>query len=221
MLNIGLVVVVWLAAAALPAQAEQSTNARPVIVYNTAMADPASLTMVGEDARKALGGWNADLKSGKAFAFVLSASANGKTWEIASAQKNNFLNFGDLVRQSLERCEYFAKTSCLILSINGHDARDANGGWPLQPQMLAHGPARFDAARVPFVSLAYRTALAGYATTTGPRALVITLQGSWLWRQGKTEFDAIAAGEKDCKKNNPNDTCLLYAVDDAVVLSSQ
>jgi hypothetical protein len=201
------------------AAAGQSTNAKPVIVMQEAGADPATLTMLGDDGRKALADTTAQLKAGTIADFVFSATANGATWDVMSADKAKFLNMEDLARQSFERCEFLSKVSCIIVSINGHDARDSNGGWPSQPRMLAQGTDRFDATRVPFISMANRAAMASYGWAAGPRAYVVTPSGNALWRSGKSIFDAISAARADCQKSFANQICVLYAVNDTVVMA--
>jgi hypothetical protein len=210
--------VLALAVLASPAAA-QSTNARPVIVMNTAAVDPASLTILDDGGRKALGDMAARLKSGAIFAYVMSISANGKSWAFASETKVTFLNLEDIARTSLERCEYTANASCIIVSISGHDARTADGGWPSQPRMLERAPGAFDAMRVPFLSLANRTLEAGYGRASGPRAYVITSNGGAVWHSGKTIFEAIASADASCRKAYPGLACILYAVNDRVVFT--
>lgn len=202
----------------VPASA-QSTNAHPVIVMGSAAVDPATLPVIDDAARKTLKDDTELHKAGKLPAFVMVGSPDGKIWQIHTATKSNFLSLEDLARQTLETCEFVSGAPCLIYSINGQDAREKAGGWPLQPAMLSNEPAKFDPQRIPFVSLIDRVTLRGYVTATSPRVMVLTSEGGWLWRQGKTAFDAIALARTDCAKTYPGQFCLLYAVDDKVVMA--
>ena len=199
--------------------AAQSTNASPVIVLGSNEVDPAALPFLTDEARQSFASAIADMKSGVSVAHVMSASPNKTGWSSRQADKTTFVSLEDLARQSLETCEYYAKGPCLILSINGRDARDANGGWPLQPRMLADEPGVFDAMRLPFTSLANREYLRGYQDVAAPRALVLTTSGGGLWRQGDTIFQAIVAAQADCEKTFAGQLCLLYAVNDRVVFA--
>lgn len=207
-----------LAGLASPAAA-QSTNATPVIVSNTAPVDAAAMPLLDDSARKAMVASIAALKSGSIAAYILSVSPDGKFWSGNKLNKKQFINLRDMARQSLETCEYTAHAPCLIATVNGHDGRDATGGWPLQPRMLMNKPGAFDADRVPFVSYADRALIKSYENVSGPRALVVTTYGGWLWRTSKTVFQAIATADTDCHKTYPGQTCLLYAVNDRVVFS--
>jgi hypothetical protein len=103
------------------------------------------------------------------------------------------------------------------VSINGFDARDASGGLPVQPTMLANQPATFDANRVPFLSARDRQAVRSYSAEARAKVLVVTVQGGWLWRAGDDLFAATATANTDCTATYPNQICLLYAVNDRVV----
>ena len=82
-------------------------------------------------------------------------------------------------------------------------------------------PARqhgaFEATRIPFLTDTDQMSAASYATQTSPRVFVVTPSGYWLWRTGKTVFDAIAAAYADCQKGASGQVCVLYAVNDRVV----
>lgn len=209
---------VFLAAFAGPAAAE-STNAAPIIHMGSAETDPAKLPLLDDAGRKSLATVIGELKSGKISSFVFSVTPDGRGYQPTMAGKGVFESLSDLARQSLEGCEYPWYRRCIILSINGHDARDANGDYPLQPAMLSQAPARFDPWRVPFVSQVERAKLHGYMESGAPRAFVVTTVGNWLWRSGKTIFEAIATAQKECKTQFPTAICVLYAVNDKVVMA--
>jgi hypothetical protein len=208
---------VAVATLASPAAA-QSTNARPVIVLGAADANPATIPLLNEEARKALKEAMDALKSGRVAAHVLSAAPDGKSWTSRTASKMDFVSIDDLARQGLEGCEYFYQAPCFIVAINGRDARDAVGGFPTQPRMLAREAGLFDNERVPFVTAQDRVAFKTYASGA-PRAFMVTTLGGWLWRSGDTILQAISTASSDCEKTYPNHTCLLYAVNDRIVFS--
>lgn len=199
-----------------PASA-QSTNAAPIVIQGAAV-DPASLPM-NSDGQKAVAEDLPQLKSGALAAHVTAASADRKNWAISALAKGGLVNLAEVARQALEACEFTALGPCLIVEINGHDARDASGGWPTQPRTLDHQGGRFDSWSVPFVSLGDRVTLNGYAGAAAPRALAITPSGSWNWNGGTTIFDAVAAAYAACQKANKGSTCILYAVNDRVVMT--
>lgn len=215
----GLTVLAVLAAATSSAPA-QSTNARPIVIMNAAELEPSALPLVSDDARQSFTNALKKIKSGDSLAYVFAASPNGKSWASRSVTPSDkqIPSADDLARMALETCEYWTGASCLILSVNGHDARDAAGTWPVQPRMLDFAPSAFDAQRVPFVTEMDRSRIGDYGRATDQRALVLTDSGGWYWDTEKTIFEAVARAAADCKKDNPPEDCLLYAVNDRVVL---
>jgi hypothetical protein len=208
-----------LAGWALPAAA-QSTNAAPVIVVNAAPVDLTTLPLAA-DGQKAVTDAIASLKAGSWVAHVTTSTPDGKFWSGNPAVKGGFVNIADLARQSLEECEYGAHGPCVIIEINGHDTRDAQGGWPTQPQMLQDpSGALFDNRTVPFVGMGDRVTISGYALATGPRALIVTGSGGWTWSGGTTSFDAISKALAAAQKTiGTSAAFILYAVNDRVVFA--
>ena len=174
---------------------------------------------MASDGQKAVADALAQLKSGELAAHVTATSADRKTWATSIALKGNLANVAEVARQALEACEFVAAGPCLIVEANGHDGRDATGGWPTQPRMLDHRGGQFDNWSVPFVSLGDRVTLKGYAGAGTPRALAVTIAGGWNWNNGATIFDAIAAAYASCQKANKGEACILYAVNDRVVMT--
>jgi hypothetical protein len=199
----------------------QSTNATPVLIRNAAMVDPASLPL-DDQGKKYLTDALASLQAGNTIAHVMAATSDGKTWSNTAVSKGMLVNLEDVARQTLESCEMSAINGpCVIFSINGHDARDTDGGWPTQPRMLDVTPgAVFDAWKIPFVSLSDRSLISkGYSLAAAPRALVLSQFGGWTWNAGKTVFEAIDTSFATCQKNYPGQTCVLYAVNNNVVFA--
>ncbi len=206
-----------LAAAGTPAFA-QTPPPRPVLIMSNAMIDPQTLGWLADDGRKALANAIAQQKSGGFQAFVFAGAPGGDAWSYRSTNKaTDFLSVEELARAALQVCQFFENGPCYIVSINGHDARDTFGGYPDQPDFLAGQHGTFAATKIPFITDTDQMSAASYASQTSPRAFVITPSGYWLWRTGKTVFDAIAAAYTDCEKGASGQVCVLYAVNDRVV----
>jgi len=214
-------VLVCLAIACISSPASGQTTGAPPAIIMGATTDPAKLQWLGVDASKALADLIQQLKSGSVLAYAFSVSADGKLWASRGAPKDVefFGGTEDLVRKSLEHCEYVSGAPCFLLSVNGRDARDSSNGLAVQPKMLARDVTTFDAERVPFVRVTDRIAFRGYISETRPRAFIVTASGLWLWRTGETIFQAIASAQADCLKTFPNHTCILYAVNDRLVFA--
>jgi hypothetical protein len=210
-----------LATATVPALASDPPAPRPVISVSNVATDPAHYAWISDDGRKALAGAIAAHNSGASFAFVFTAAPGGNYWNYDTAtQQTDFVSIEDLARRSLETCEYFANAPCYIVSVNGLDARDAAGGLQIQPYLLASQPIVFDPTRVPLTGASSWSALAGYASQTRPKAMVVTYNGGWWWDYGDDIAKAVAAAYADCQKSDSNNVCLLYAVDNRVVFTA-
>ena len=214
----GIAALVLLSTSARPA-VSQSTNARPVIPLGSAEADLASITLLSDEGRQAAKEGVADFKAGRSAAHVMAAAVDGKSWASRAESKKDFVSLEDLARRSLEGCEYFGEAPCVIVAINGRDARDAAGGFPMQPRMLTREGSALDPDRVPFVSARDRVALKAYVTAATPKVLMVTTPGGWLWRSGDTIVQAVATAASDCAKTYPNQTCVLYAINARVVFA--
>lgn len=205
-----------------PAAARQGDH-RPIIIVNPKPVNPEAYAWIGKSGVKALQKDIAEHHSGSLYAFVFAA-APSTAWDIATASKADFVSIGDLARRADQVCQYYNKgVPCFIVSINGHSALDANGNLPLQPNLLGNVPGTFDAAHVPFLTSLNRFNVAGYADAARPRALAVTFGGWYVWNTGKTVLDAIAKDQTACTKHvatEKGDTCLLYAIDDEVILSA-
>jgi hypothetical protein len=207
-----------LALPAGPASAVDASLPAPILVMTDTPTDPARFEWLSEGARTALADAIAKHKAGEIFAFVFAGASGGDYWAYRFAANDKAL-FGvdDLARQALQACEFVRRAPCLIVSINGNDARDAAGGLPAQPSLLAGQPAEFDAARVPFVAMNDRTLLAAYSAEPKAKVLVLTVNAGWLWRTGANLFEAAATAFADCQTTYPGQGCILYAVNQRVV----
>ncbi|HZP21725.1 MAG TPA: hypothetical protein VFB16_16155 [Bauldia sp.] len=195
--------------------------AAPVIVAGTAEINPAAYDWVSDAGRQALTDLAARFKAGSVAAYAFAAAPGGNFWSLRSAAKaSEIYNLPDLARAALQSCEYFAHVPCFIVSISGKDARDANGGLPVQPVQLTDPPAEFDATAVPFVGSLDQNMLAGFGPERRPKALAITVNGGWAWRTGDNVPAAVAQTIADCQKAYPNQVCLLYAVNNRVVFTA-
>jgi len=208
-----------LAVPVAPALAQRPPEA-PFIVMNDVDIDPAAYQWLSQEARDALAGANGKLKSGELKAFVFAGHPGGNYWAMrGAATGSDLFNIADLARQALQACEFYAHSSCFVVSINGKEARDSEGGLLAQPAQLTDQARRFDASRVPFLSMAEQRKVASYAAETKPKVLVITATAGWLWRTGDNVFAAAAKAYADCQSTYPDLTCILYAVNDRVVFS--
>jgi hypothetical protein len=207
-----------LALPAAAASAEDASPPAPVVIMTDAPTDPARFEWLSEGARTALADMVAKHKSGELFASVFAGAPGGDYWAYRFAADDKAL-FGvdDLARQALQACEFVRRAPCLIVSINGNDARDAAGGLPAQPSLLAGQPVEFDAERVPFVAMNDRLLLAAYPAEPKAKVLVLTINAGWLWRTGANIFEAAATALADCQTTYPGQGCILYAVNDRVV----
>lgn len=207
-----------LALPAAPALADDASPPAPIVIMTDTPADPARFEWLSEGARAALADVVAKHKAGELFASVFVGAPGGDYWAYRFAASDRAL-FGvdDLARQALQACEFVRRAPCLIVSINGMEARDAAGGLPAQPSLLAGQPVVFDAARVPFVAMNDRTLLAAYPAEPKAKVLVLTVNAGWLWRTGANIFEAVATGLADCQTTYPGQGCILYAVNDRVV----
>ena len=171
-------------ALALPAglaSADDAAPPAPIVIMTETPTDPARFEWLSEGARTALADVVAKHKSGELFASVFVGASGGDYWAYRFADNDKAL-FGieDLARQALQACEFVRRAPCVIVSINGMDARDAAGGLPSQPSLLAGQPAEFDAARVPFVAMNDRSLLAAYPAEPKAKVLVLTITAGWL-----------------------------------------
>lgn len=207
---------IMLALSAVNVVEAHGADAKPVIVISNRATDPQKLTWLPDDARKALGDEIASLKAGTVADFVFIAA--GKNWDFRAVTKaGDFASIEELARIGLQSCEYWHHATCVIVSINGYDAVDATGTYPVQPPLLDDRPGSFDALRIPFIGADYQALASAYEKATGPRAFVVSASETFDWETGKTVFDAIAAAYAGCQKADAANQCLLYAVNSRVV----
>jgi len=193
-----------------------AADAKPVIIISNTATDPQKLTWLSDDARKALSDDIAGHKAGTIADFVFVAA--GSVWQGRTVAKaGDFASVEDLARIALQACEFNRHAPCAIVSINGYDAVDATGTYPVQPRLLDEQPKSFEAARIPFLHADYQALAAKYAMAAGPRAFVLSASDTFAWETGKTVFDAIAAAYAGCQKADPTNQCVLYAINDRVV----
>jgi hypothetical protein len=192
----------------------------PVLVAGKGQTDPQKIGWLTDQGRKALTAAIDNYKKGATLGFVFAAGPGGEYWANREAAKSvGFVSIDELARVALQTCEYFRHAACFIVSVDGLDQSGSFGTLVVQPRLLSLRRGRFDPARIPFITSSDQVLAAGYATASGPRAFVVTPNGLWLWRNGKTVFDAIAAGDADCKKQFAGQVCVLYAVDSQVVFT--
>ncbi len=147
-----------------------------------------------------------------------SASMTGVTWYFGSLTDPS--DIADAARVALELCEFSNHGPCLILSINGHDARGPDGAWPAQPEMLVKTPgSKFDPWTMPLNSQFNRASGGGLGLLPAPEAVVISTGSGWSSGTGKTILEAIDTAFATCAKNHPTNVCVLYSVNGTVVMA--
>ena len=206
--------------AALAHAADSPPAPRPIINVTNVATDSSKYGWLTDDGRKGLDSAVAKFKAGSLAAYVFAAAPGGDFWSYQSQSKaTDFISIEDLARQSLQVCEYYASSPCYVVSVNGFDARDANGGLQIQPSMLADQPTEFDPSRVPFTVASDFTKLNGYLPVTKAKAFVVDTDGAWWWEQADDSGAAATMAYADCKKDNKDNVCILYAVNNRVVLT--
>ena len=220
LLKVGWVPVAIVAAALTAAPASADERA-PILMMTDTPTDPAKFAWLNDGARAALGDAIAQYKAGSLFAFVFAGGPGGDFWAYRSAASDTVpFSIDDLARQALQSCEFVRRAPCLIVSVNGNDARDSGGGLPVQPSLLADQPEEFDPGRVPFVGMTDQGLLAAYPAEPKAKVFVITVNAGWLWRTGNNIFEAAAKGLTDCQTTYPGQLCILYAVNSRVVFEA-
>jgi hypothetical protein len=194
----------------------------PDLRTSDAAFDPAKVAGLPGEAKAAFAQANGKLKSGGLLGFILAASPKMKAWALTSAPKT-VTNYSpaDSARQALENCEFQARQPCVILSVNGLEARRNGGGWATQPDMLFSHPTLFDPTILPFAPASARAEAAAYLKAQGPRAFALTTNGLWLWRGASNILQAIDKAMADCAAQFKPAPCLLYAVNNRVVFEAR
>jgi hypothetical protein len=208
-----------LAGIAQTASAQQRSSP-PFIVIGENDIDPATYDWQSEGARNGLQGAIDALKAGTLSAFVFAAAPGGDFWTFRFAAKpTDPYSLSDLGRQALQSCEYLANGSCFIVSVNGKEARDADGSLRAQPRQLRRPPATFDSGAIPFLGRDEQLLMKGYGLETKPRAMFITSSRGAVWRTGENTAAAVATTLAECQRLYPNAACIIYAVNDRVVFN--
>ncbi|WP_345773820.1 caspase family protein [Azospirillum endophyticum] len=133
------------------------------------------------------------------------------------SNKSNSRNEDDVKRGALQYCQYRAEEPCTLYAVDDAVVMGAKGFTPMPVELV--GTGRFDPARVPFVSDHTRkVGMVNYQRNTGHKALAVTLAGRWatVWDRDSEEEAKEAALER-CGQSGKDD-CMLYAVDDRIVL---
>lgn len=199
----------------------QSTNALPDLRTTSAAFDPAKVAGLPDSAKVAVSAAQSKLKSGDILGFVFAASMDRKAWALTTAPKTmTDYSPSDGGRQALETCEFEARNPCMILSVNGYQARPLESG-ATASEMLFSRPSNFDSTVLPFLSSKGRSEAAAYDKAEGPRAFALTTNGLWLWRGGANIVQAIDKTMADCVAQFKPAPCFLYAVNDRVVFEAR
>ncbi|CAO3409112.1 caspase family protein [Azospirillum largimobile] len=134
------------------------------------------------------------------------------------SNKSNSRTANDVKRSALQYCQYRAEEPCTLYAVDDGVVMDGKRFVPMPVEILGSGP--FDPARVPFVSEHTRkVGMVNYQRNPGHKALALTLTGRWasVWDRDSEEDAGTAAVEK-CEQAGGKEECMLYAVNDDVVL---
>ncbi|WP_255542715.1 hypothetical protein [Azospirillum sp. INR13] len=186
-----------------PAPAPSAPAARPV--------DVEAIPYLSAKARAALAIYPG-LPSPKALA--ISTKGNYAYF----SNKSNSRTADDVRRSALQYCQYRAEEPCTLYAADDGVVMDGKRFVPMPVEILGSGP--FDPARVPFVSERTRkVGMVNYQRNPGHKALALTLTGRWasVWDRDSEEEAGTAAVEK-CEQAGRKEECMLYAVNDEVVL---
>ncbi len=128
----------------------------------------------------------------------------------------------DVQRTVLQHCQDLAGEACMLYALGDSVVAKAGAGFTATPVEIP-GSGRFDPARVPFVSDRTReVGMLNYHRNPGHKALALTLTGRWQTVWGKaTEEEAREAVMERCQESAGKQDCLLYAVDEEVVLDEE
>ncbi|CAO3426672.1 hypothetical protein [Azospirillum endophyticum] len=147
---------------------------------------------------------------------ALAISAKGNYAYFSN--KSNSRTEDDVKRSALQYCQYRAEEPCALYAVDDAVVMGAKGFVPMPVEIAGSG--RFDPSRVPFVSDYTRKAgMVNYQRNPGHKALALTLTGRWasVWdRDGRDEAGEAAVAK--CEEAAGKEDCMLYALDDDIVL---
>jgi hypothetical protein len=154
----------------------------------------------------------------KAFAaYPPSSSWRTNGWETAAVAEERVL----------EGCQVRYGEPCVLLAVNdtvhGNSAAQAN--WPRRPMSRVAYEGSFDPSQIPVSTpaLRQRVDVAGYRAAPSPKAAAFHPRGrlfvvTGAETQRAAEEQALAACNHDPNRGGRDGACLLYAVDNLVVL---
>lgn len=91
--------------------------------------------------------------------------------------------------------------------------------WALSPATLA--AALDDVAAVPHLDTAGREGYRDFLIFDKHRAFAIAPGGAWSWKGGEASAESAEQGALNACRDNSDQSCVLYAVDDKVVFDSK
>jgi hypothetical protein len=127
---------------------------------------------------------------------------------------------------SLERCEVFAGTPCVLIAVNDDVKYTAGGQAPPRIMPRVHYAGAFDPERIPSVQqpvrqradvVGYRSAAPFRAAAYHPSGKLFVVSGASSQRSA--EEQALAGCNNDPTRNVGEGPCFLYSSGDAVVLA--
>lgn len=138
------------------------------------------------------------------------------------SNKSNTRTETDVKRAALQYCQHLAGEPCMLYAAGDTVLAEPGSGFTASPVAIP-GSGRFDPAAVPFVSDRTReVGMLNYHRNPGHKALALTVTGVWSTVWGKaTEDAAREAVMEQCEQRAGKQDCLLYAVDDEIVLDEE
>ncbi len=151
---------------------------------------------------------------------VMTMAPSNNTW-----WRTSFLDDARAAEETLEGCQVAYGQPCVVVAVGDKLVADDSGNWHLVDTARARYSGAFDPERIPVIGRAMvsDSVVAQYRAAKGPKAAVFRPAG-WMyfdWTGGsarETQERAFAKCRADPRRLT-GDTCLLYAVDDQVVLT--
>lgn len=143
-----------------------------------------------------------------------------------SWRMSDWPNEADAEQNTLEACQVRYGDPCILLAVNERiQERPSDGNWRRRSMKRVTYDGRFDVQQIPFLRDATRQRenVLGYGTSGSPKAVAVHPWGrifivSNAASQFAAETTALADCNKDFSRNGQDGPCLLYAIENQVVL---
>lgn len=119
---------------------------------------------------------------------------------------------------ALETCQLRYGTPCALLALDDVVRAPEPKAAPRRDMQRVGYAGRYAADMVPFPLAQQARDRQAYATATGPKAMAIHVPRGVFWSGGATAGEAQSRALTACNEPNAAYPCILYAIDDQVVL---